>query len=271
MGYPDDLSFAVDIVQQAAVPAMAAFGRYDLEFFEKSDGTIVTQGDLDVNALIVQAIQTAYPNDAVLSEEGPHDTDTSGKSRCWIVDPIDGTTHFYRKDRNWSIMLALAVDRHAVVGAVYRPALDELYAGAFGGESIYQIDGQEINVRLDPIEPGPFRVIHGPSATGLTHLSSLSKEVCFTVAHHGLMSILDMLSSGAHVFVTARTTGHEWDLAPYAAILAASGGVVTDLQGRAHTFNNPDSKVRGGVIAAVSAEAHGRTMTLVGEAGLVSS
>ena len=270
MGYSDELGFAVDVVQKAAVPAMAAFGRSELSVFEKSDGTIVTQADLDVNTLIVEALQAAYSNDAILSEEGPQDPDMRGTSRCWIVDPIDGTTHFYRKERDWSIMLALAVDRHAVVGAVYRPALGELYAGAFGEGSIYRVNGQEMNVRIDTTDPGPFRVIHGPSATGLTQPSRSSKDVCFTVAYHGLMGILNILSSGAHAFVTARTTGHEWDLAPYAAILAASGGVVTDLQGRVHTFNNVDSKVRGGVIAAVSAETHDRTMTMVGEAGLVS-
>ena len=271
MGYSDELGFAVDVVQKASVPAMAAFGSRELAVFEKSDGTIVTQADLDVNALIVEAIQTAYSSDAILSEEGPQATDTSAASRCWIVDPIDGTTHFYRKDRDWSIMLALTVDQRAVVGAVYRPALDELYAGAFGEESSFRVKGRETNVRIDPIATGPFRVIHGPSAVALTQLSRSSNEVCFTVAHHGLMGILNMFSSGAHAFVTARTTGHEWDLAPYAAILAASGGLVPDLQGRLHTFNKVDSKILGGVIAAVSEEIHDRIMTLVGEAGLVSS
>ena len=115
MTYATELAFAVDTVRRAAKPALALFERTDLPVFDKPDGTIVTQADLDVNDLIVDAISTAYPDDAILSEEVPDDPSRLSNSRCWIVDPIDGTSHYARGDRDWSIMLALAVDGQAVV------------------------------------------------------------------------------------------------------------------------------------------------------------
>ena len=132
MTYSAELAFAVEIVRRAADPALALFGRPDLPVFDKPDCTIVTQADLDVNDVIVDAIASAYPDDAILSEEGPDDPDRLAKSRCWIVDPIDGTSHFERGDRDWSIMLALAVDGRPVVGAVNRPAMPDLRSGAVG-------------------------------------------------------------------------------------------------------------------------------------------
>ena len=51
-------------------------------------------------------------------EEGPVDSTRREKSRCWVVDPIDGTTHFARGDLDWAIMMALLVDEKPVVGVV---------------------------------------------------------------------------------------------------------------------------------------------------------
>ena len=69
MSYSEELSFCVDVVRRAATPALAAFEMSDLPVSRKSDGTIVTKGDLDVNALIVESIRTQYPEDGLLSEE----------------------------------------------------------------------------------------------------------------------------------------------------------------------------------------------------------
>ena len=68
--------------------------------------------------------------------------------------------------------------------------------------------------------------------------------------------------------MTSRTSGSEWDLASHVAILSSVGGVVTDLNGKRHRFNKIDSRVRGGVVAAVSPDVHGRAMSLVRSANL---
>ena len=267
MSYSAELAFAVDIVRRAAEPALALFERPDLPVFDKRDGTIVTQADLDVNDVIVEAIAAAFPDDAILSEEGPNDPDRLGKSRCWIVDPIDGTSHFERGDRDWSIMLALAVSGQAVAGAVNRPAMRELRLGAVGVNPTMEHDGRTTQLKATPLAGSSLYVMHSPTAAAIAEVPG-GAGANFKVFYHGLMSMTTMLSAGMHAYVTPRTTGYEWDLAPHAAILGAAGGLVTDFQSRPHTFNSPDPLIRGGVIAAVSPEAHARVLSLVREARL---
>ena len=267
MTYAAELAFAVDTVRRAANPALALFERPDLPVFDKPDGSIVTQADLDVNDLILDAIAAAYPDDAILSEEGPDDPDRLSNSRCWIVDPIDGTSHYERGDRDWSIMLALVVDGVAVVGAVNRPAMRELRSGAVGVMPTLEHDGRTAPLEAMPLAGSSLYVMHSPSAAAIAEGPG-SAGANFTVSYHGLMSMTAMLSAGMHAYVTPRTTGYEWDLAPHAAMLRAAGGLVTDFQSRPHTFNSPDPLIRGGVIAAVSPAAHARALALVREARL---
>ena len=267
MTYADELAFAVDTVRRAAGPALALFERPDLPVFPKPDGSIVTQADYDVNDVIVEAIESAYPDDAILSEEGPDDPDRLGKSRCWIVDPIDGTSHYARGDRDWSIMLALAVDGRPVVGAVNRPAMPDLRSGAVGATPILELDDGTIELRPRPLDDSPLRVQHSYTAAAIT-AAAASDNVTFTVSYHGLMSMTVMLSEGMHAFVAARTSGSEWDLAPHAAILESVGGLVTDFRGCPQTFNTPDPRIRGGIVAAVSPQTHDRALALVRAARL---
>ena len=267
MNYTEELAFAVDTVRRAAVPALASFQRPDLPVFDKPDGSIVTQADLDVNDFIVEAIAACFPDDAILSEEGPDDPNRLSNSRCWIVDPIDGTSHFERGDRDWSIMLALAVDGVAVVGAVNRPAMGDLRFGAEGVPPTLEQDGQTTEMHAKTLDGAPLSILHSHSALAMANAAD-GKDATFTVSYHGLMSMVTMLSSGMHAYVTPRTTGYEWDLAPHAAILGAAGGLVTDFQSRPHIFNTPDPLIRGGVIGAVSPEAHARALALIRAARL---
>ncbi|MBH40139.1 MAG: hypothetical protein CL790_02800 [Chloroflexi bacterium] len=267
MNYREELSFCVDVVRRAATPALSAFEMSDLPKFKKSDGTIVTKGDLDVNALIVESIRTQYPQDGLLSEEGPVDPTRREKARCWVVDPIDGTTHFARGELDWAIMMALLVEEKPVVGVVYRPALDELQAGALGQGATQFDNGVPRELLAPACEESMFRMIHGPSAAEIVTASG-EDEILFTERGHGLMAMFTILPSEAHAYVTSRTSGSEWDLAPHVAILSSVGGLVTDLKGKCHPFNKIDSRVRGGVVAAVSPDAHGRAMSLVRTANL---
>jgi myo-inositol-1(or 4)-monophosphatase len=270
MTYSEELAFCVDVVRRAATPALAAFEMSNLPVSKKSDGTIVTKGDLDVNALIVESITNRYPEDGLLSEEGPVDSTRREKPRCWVVDPIDGTTHFARGDRDWAIMMALLVDEKPVVGAVYRPVLDELQVGALGQGATQIADGVSRELLAADCDEGVLQIIHGPSAAEIVAASGKDK-VNFMERGHGLMAMITILPSGAHAYVASRTSGSEWDLVPHVAILSSVGGVVTDLNGNRHRFNKVDSRVRGGVVAAVSPDAHGRAMSLVRAASLQAS
>lgn len=92
---------------------------------------LVTAFDQAAEATIVAGIAAARPDDAIVGEEGTQRAGTSGVS--WYVDPIDGTTNFVYDLPLWSTSIAAADETGMLVGAVYAPALGELFAATRGG------------------------------------------------------------------------------------------------------------------------------------------
>lgn len=81
------------------------------------------RGDREANALILDRLRAARPDDAILSEESADDPVRLDRSRVWIVDPLDGTREFAERRDDWAVHVALAVDGRAAVGAVALPRL----------------------------------------------------------------------------------------------------------------------------------------------------
>ena len=97
----------------------------------KSTATdLVTDLDRAAERLVVEGIRDARPDDAIVGEEGTDREGTSGIS--WFIDPIDGTTNFVYNVPAWSTSVAAADADGALVGAVYVPAIGELFAAARG-------------------------------------------------------------------------------------------------------------------------------------------
>ena len=91
---------------------------------------VVTRHDRAAEALIVDGLLHARPDDAIVGEEGAHHAGSSGVS--WFIDPIDGTTNFLYGLPLWSTSIGATDAGGATVGAVYLPATNDLFAAASG-------------------------------------------------------------------------------------------------------------------------------------------
>jgi myo-inositol-1(or 4)-monophosphatase len=110
--------------------AMRYFNDLDnIEISKKSSRDLVTDADIAVEAYLKQALAESYPQYGFWGEESGQSDD---QSRRWIVDPIDGTHSFSKGQYFWSISVALEIDQELIVGAVYAPALDDLYLAEKG-------------------------------------------------------------------------------------------------------------------------------------------
>src|SRR5690606_39238934 len=88
----------------------------------------VTAADRDASRIIVSGLSEAFPDDAVLSEEEPDNVRTRLQAeRTWIIDPIDGTAGFVKKDGDFAIQIGLVIGGIAVLGVVLLPAQKKLY------------------------------------------------------------------------------------------------------------------------------------------------
>ena len=81
-------------------------------------------GDRLANAFLVDALRAQRPDDGLLSEESKDTEERLGKSRVWIVDPLDGTREYGEARPDWAVHVGLAIDGVAEIGAVALPGLD---------------------------------------------------------------------------------------------------------------------------------------------------
>jgi myo-inositol-1(or 4)-monophosphatase len=104
---------------------------------------VVTKFDKASEAMITEGLAKVRPDDAIIGEEGASKHGTTGIT--WHIDPIDGTTNFYFDVPMWAVSIG-AVDEHGpLAGAVYVPALGEMFSGARGEGST--LNGMPISVR----------------------------------------------------------------------------------------------------------------------------
>lgn len=86
-------------------------------------------GDRTANQFLVDALRAQRPDDGLLSEESQDDLDhRMGKSRVWIIDPLDGTREYAEGRDDWAVHVGLSIDGHPAVGAVALPTLDIVHS-----------------------------------------------------------------------------------------------------------------------------------------------
>src|SRR5215210_3820571 len=90
----------------------------------------VTIADKTASKIIVEGLQKAFPADGILSEEEVDVPERMNKTRVWIIDPIDGTWGFIKKDGDFGVQIGLTAGGAVVLGVVYLPLHDHLYFAA---------------------------------------------------------------------------------------------------------------------------------------------
>jgi myo-inositol-1(or 4)-monophosphatase len=122
--------FLMDVIKEAGECTLEFrknLGSLDVE--KKSKKDLVTEADKATEDLIRQRISERYPSHGILGEEGG---EVGSSAERWIVDPIDGTASFVHGQPYYSVSMAFEKDGEVLLGAVYAPALDELYVAEKG-------------------------------------------------------------------------------------------------------------------------------------------
>jgi myo-inositol-1(or 4)-monophosphatase len=149
------LDFAIQMAREAGRVLAEKFGRA-LRVTNKGDIDLVTEADIASERLIVERIRSYHPRHAILTEESGDvvalgDVDSKYK---WIIDPLDGTTNYAHGYPVFCVSIALEHEGRVVVGVVYDPTRDELFAAERGqgatlnGRSLRVSETSELNDSL---------------------------------------------------------------------------------------------------------------------------
>lgn len=212
----------------------------EIQIEEKADNSPLTNADTAANKLITQALSvTPFP---ILSEEGTHTIYDKRKAwtTFWMVDPLDGTKEFIKRNGEFTVNLALIKDRIPILGVIYVPVRKELYfatdsIGAYKVESVDSASQISYNEIRKSAKRLPLRL---PHHQGIVVVSSRSHktEYCIefienlkkqgqpvTELNSGSSLKICMVAEGTADIYPRFAPSMEWDTAAGQAIARAAG------------------------------------------------
>ena len=209
----------------------------------KSDNTPVSNGDMEVNKIIIKKLKELTPSIPIISEETHENKLTKNLKNFWLVDPIDGTYDYINNLDEFTINAGLILNRKPVAGLVYAPAKKRMFY-SYGENHAYELlKGKEVKLNgnrnydkdkikfvsySNKIKPEIQKIFDKLNVKEYTRMKS-SLKFC-------------VIASGEYDGYVAEPRACEWDIAAGHAILKHSGGSVTDFENREITYGKDDFK-----------------------------
>jgi myo-inositol-1(or 4)-monophosphatase len=231
----EDVRLLCQLAQEAGDLAMSYLGNGGPEAWNKTTGGPVTEADLAVNRLCAQTLKAARPEYGWLSEETLDDPGARQKSRCWVVDPIDGTRAYMRGGTDWCVGLAIVEEGEAVAGVIYAPALGQFYDARRGAGA--RRNGQRIQVSQRRDEAGT-RLITNEGMIGHPSWREPWPEVHLARPKpNATLLRLALVAAGDWDAMIVLAEKADWDLAAGTVLVSEAGGQATTHAGERLVFN----------------------------------
>lgn len=227
-----------EIAREAGQLALDQFGG-DFERWEKRPGNPVCAVDLEVDALLKRRLQALDPDAGWLSEETVDDAARLGRSRLWVVDPIDGTRDYIRARTGWAVSIALVEAGRPLVGVLDAPARGEHWMAERGAGAT--LNGAMVRVS----DRQQFAGARVPT----DQLPKVDRDLVAVEKPNGIALRMAMVAGDRADLVATLRWGHEWDIAASTLIVEEAGGQVTDAFGSPILFNTPTAQAFGMVAA----------------------
>lgn len=195
----------------------------------QEDGADGARGDREANALILERLRAARPDDAILSEESADDPVRLSRSRVWIVDPLDGTREFAESRPDWAVHVALAVDGAPAAGAVALPRL----GCTLSSDAPPVLGGGHLPPRMLVSRTRPSAVCSDVAARiGAEHIAMGSAGAKAMAVVRGQAEIY--LHTGGQ---------HQWDNCAPVAVALAAGLHCSRIDGSPIVYNQPSTSI----------------------------
>ena len=240
MNRTEELAFTTELAKSAAAVAMAHYGKVTrlTKSHRATQNEAVTEADRACQRLIVAALRETFPDDGIIGEESDSGSDITvdvreGQHRVWVIDPIDGTNNFVGGADNFAVCIGLLERGLPVLGVVYDVTRARTYAGAKGLNA--SVDGKPTQAKTVAMDDSSIVMLTSNvleiAGRAPGWINTFLSQTNWKVRILGTAA-LEAVAVGAGVADAAITVnGKLWDCVAPAAIVLASGGVISDLTG----------------------------------------
>lgn len=248
-----ELTAGLDAVERACQYLMDAYDRF--QKIADAPADITTEADRGAQDIILKTLYGYFPTDAFCAEEATPVLQAAPATgpRLWIIDPIDGTRGFARKNGEFSVMVGFVVEGTLQVGIVAQPAFGRL-TFASRGQGCWRRD------KTEPVTQCRITTVDRLENATLTQSrSKAGASPSPLVAALAPAKIVETYSAGVKLALVARgeadiylndyTEFHDWDIAAGHMLVTEAGGRVTGMRGEELLYGLPGAWQRQGLVA----------------------
>jgi 3'(2'), 5'-bisphosphate nucleotidase len=236
-----EIASITELAIQAGLKIMEIYGYEDFSAITqlKADESPLTLADHESNEIITRGLQSLYPQIPILSEEGKHTDYEIRKDwhQFWLVDPLDGTKEFIKRNGAFTVNIALIVGNQPVLGVIYAPVIQSLYYGKVGEGAFKQEEnGAPVAIQVNRKSKELIAVGSRSHAHPAEEQVLQRYDVIDTISIGSSLKFCLVAEGKADIYYRHGPT-MEWDTAAGQAIVTAAGGKVLDTAGAIFTYN----------------------------------
>ena len=251
MNKPDYHQYLEPVIEIAKTAGAAIMQVYSTDFsvVKKDDNSPLTQADLAAHHLIVSALNKLTPDIPILSEESEAVDYETRKNwpRYWLIDPLDGTREFVKRNGEFTVNIALVDEQNSVLGVVYAPVIEVLYYAALAQGAYKQIKldkpfaikTKTLDLNL-PIVAGSRSHTDEKMQNFMHNLKDRSGVTPELISMGSSLKICLVAEGAADVYPRLGPTS-EWDTAAAHCVLNEAGGDIVDEAGLSLRYNTKHS------------------------------
>ena len=216
----------------------------DFHVETKSDDSPLTMADKAANKIIIEVLKKTYPEYAILSEEEKDDLTRRDNEFCFIVDPLDGTKEFVKKNGEFTVNIALAQHQEVVLGVIYVPVARQIYYAAKGIGAFFEdlITGEKKKMSVsDKLDDLIWVGSKSHSSEKEAMIIAQHQEVIETIVSAG-SSLKGCMVANAQADIYYRFGFTcEWDTAAMQCIVEQAGGIFRQMDHSKMLYNRENT------------------------------
>jgi len=240
----------INIVRKADAAILEVYNSAETDIEYKSDSSPLTEADRRSNKTITDGLREYFPDIPVMSEENEavNAAEREAWDRFFLVDPLDGTKEFIKRNGEFTVNIALIENGIPVIGVISIPVRGQIYYG-IKGKGAFLIPERSASpepIICPPVPAGAYRLV---AAVSRSHLSEKTEEVvkgldADTVSAGSSLKFMMVAEGKADLYPRMGPTW-EWDTAAGDAIARSAGALFCDLAGRPLEYNKESLKHDG--------------------------